>query len=179
MIFMPGPFNELEKEAENLEMQSKEEFNRRSFLLAISLLEEAKEIYSKLGYQGKIGMINKRIAQLKNLVKFVKQDTLIKTKSETEFQKRVDKVLEDKERYIEKELVEQKVLSPEIKKKIEMINLITEKAKKEEKLGKSSRVIGRYEYLLELYKSIPKDIINFSKEMYEIEKKITIMSEKS
>ena len=67
---MPGPFDELEKEAETLEKQSKEEFNKKSFVLAITLLEEAKEIYSKLGYQGKINMINKLIAQLKNLVKF-------------------------------------------------------------------------------------------------------------
>ena len=55
---MPGPFDELEKEAENLEKQSKEEFTKKNYVFSISLLEEAKEIYSKLGYQGKIGMIN-------------------------------------------------------------------------------------------------------------------------
>ena len=39
MIFtMTGPFHQLEKEAETLEKQSKEEFNRKSFVLAISLL---------------------------------------------------------------------------------------------------------------------------------------------
>lgn len=169
---MPGPFDEQEKEAENLEKQSKEEFTQKNYVLAISLLEEAKEIYSKLGYQGKIGMINKRIAQLKNLVKFEKQDSVVKTKGEVEFQKRVNKVLGEKERYNNKRLTEQKTLPPEIKQKLEKINLLVEKAEKEEKLRKYPRVLGRYEYLLELYKSIPKDIINFSKEIYETEKKL-------
>ena len=39
---MPGPFDELEKEAETLEKQSKEEFNKKSFFLAISLFVESK-----------------------------------------------------------------------------------------------------------------------------------------
>jgi len=175
---MPGPFDELEKEAENLEKQSKEEFTQKNYVLAISLLEEAKEIYSKLGYQGKIGMINKRIFQLKNLVKFEKQDTVVKTKGEVEFQKRVDKALGEKQRYIDKKMAEQKALPPEMKKKLEKINLLVEKAEKEEKLGKYTRVLGRYEYLLELYKSIPNEIINFSKEIYDTEKKISEMREK-
>ena len=175
---MPGPFDELEKEAENLEKQSKEEFTQKNYVLAITLLEEANEIYFKLGYQGKIGMINKRIFQLKNLVKFEKQDTMVKTKGEVEFQKRVDKVLGEKERYNSKRLAEQKALPPEMKKKLEMIDLLVEKAEKEEKIGKYTRVLGRYEYLLELYKSIPNEIINFSKEIYDTEKKISEMREK-
>ncbi len=175
---MPGPFEELEKEAENLERQSKEEFNKKNYVLTISFLEEAKEIYTKLGYQGKSGMINKRIAQLKNLVKFEKQDVSVKTKGEVEFQQRVDKVLGEKERYHSKKLAEQKALSPEIKQKLEKIALLVEKAEKEEKLGKYPRVIRRYEYLLELYNSIPKDIINFSKEIYETEKKLVVIREK-
>jgi len=175
---MPGPFDELEKEAENLEKQSKEEFTKKNFVLAITLLEETKEIYSKLNYQGKIGMLDKRIAQLKNLVKFEKHDSPIKTKGEVDFQQRVNTVLKEKERYNEKKLAEQKTLSPEIKEKLEKINLLVEKADKEEKLGKYQRVLGRYEYLLELYKSIPKDVQNFSKEIYELEKKLVIIREK-
>ena len=44
MLTMPGPFDELEKEAETLEKRSKEEFTNKNFISAISLLEEAKEI---------------------------------------------------------------------------------------------------------------------------------------
>lgn len=175
---MPGPFDELEKEAERLEHHSKVEFQTKNYVSAISLLEEAKGIYNKLGYQGKVGMIDKRIFQLKNLVKFQNQDTTVKTKGEVEFQKRVDKVLSEKERYNQKKLSEQKALSPEIKQTLEKIDLIIKKAEKEEKLGKFPRLLGRYEYLLELYKSIPKDIMNFSKDIYETEKRIKVLHEK-
>lgn len=172
------PFDELEKEAETLEKQSKVEFNKKNFVLVINLLEEAKELYSKLGYQGKISMINNRIVQLKNLVKFEKQDTMVKTKGEVDLQKRVEKVLEEKQRYDNKKLAEQKVLPPEMRRKIEKIRLLIEKAEKEAKLGKYQRVIGRYEYILELYKSVPKDVLNFSKEIYDVEKKLSLMREK-
>jgi hypothetical protein len=175
---MPGPFNELEKEAENLERQSKEEFSKKNFILAISLLEEAKDTYTKLGYQGKVGMIDKRIFQLKNLVKFSKEDSVLKTKEELHFQEQVDKVMVEKQRYDDKQQAESKVFSPEIIKKIEKITLLIEKAEKEEKLGKYSRVLGRYEYILELYKSIPKEIKNFSNEIHEIEKKIFLIRQK-
>ena len=169
---MPGPYDELEKEAENLEKQSKDEFKNKNFVSAISLLEEAQEIYTKLGFQGKIGMITQRIAQLKNLVKYETQDSVVKTKGEVEFQQRVDNVLK------EKKLLEPKTLPPEMKRKLEQIGLLVEKADKEEKLGKYSRVLGRYEYILEIYKSVPKDVINFSNEIYEIEKKISTLRSK-
>jgi hypothetical protein len=175
---VPGPYDELEKEAENLEKQSKDEFKNKDFVLAISLLEQAQEIYSKLGFQGKIGMINQRIAQLKNLVNYEKQDTVVRTKGEIEFQQRADEVLKEKEKYLDKKISEQKALPPEMKRKLEQIGLLVEKAEKEEKLGKFSRVLGRYEYILEIYMSIPKDVMNFSNEIYEIEKKLAILNSK-
>ncbi|MFW9867701.1 MAG: hypothetical protein ACFFEN_16525 [Candidatus Thorarchaeota archaeon] len=170
---MPGPYDDLEKEAEKLEKQSKEEFTKKNFTSAISLLESAREIYSNLGYQGKIGMIDKRLAQLKNLIKFQQQDSIIKTKSEVEFQQRVDKTLREKHEYHDKNFTEQKAITPEMKKNLEKVNLLVEKANKEEKLGKYKRVIGRYEYILELYRSIPQDIINLSSEIEKIEKKLS------
>jgi hypothetical protein len=178
MSQMPGPFDELEKEAERLEKQSKEEFAKKNFIAVISFLEEAQGIYEKLGFQGKIRMINQRIAQVKNLVKYEKKDLEVKTKGETEFKKHVDNGLEEKDRYIDKKLPDQKSVTPEIKVKLEQIALMLEKAEKEEKLGKFSRVIGRYEYILEIYKAIPKELMNFSNEIYEIENKLSSIRSK-
>lgn len=175
---MSGPYDELEKEAERLEQKSKAEFAKKNFLSAISLLEEAKELYSKLGFQGKIGMIDQRISRLKNLVKFEKQDSTQKTQDDETFQKRVDNVLKDKQRYSEKKLTEQRVMPHELSRKFEKIQLLLEKAEREENLGKYSRVIGRYEYIIEMYKSIPKDIGDYSQQIYEIEKKITSLQSK-
>jgi len=175
---MPGPFDELEKEAERLETQSKEEFRKKNFIMAISLLEEAKEIYIKLGFQGKIGMITQQISRLKNLVKFEKQDTILQTKSEQDFQERIQKVVSEKQRHEEQQKEILKAPPLEMKQKIEKIKLLKEKAKKEEKLNKYSRVLGRYEYILELYKSIPKDIMDLTKEIIEIENKISFIRTK-
>ncbi|MHA2035095.1 MAG: hypothetical protein ACW972_10185 [Promethearchaeota archaeon] len=175
---MPGPYDELEKEAEKLEKQSKAEFGKKDFVLAISLLEQAKDIYAKLGFQGKISMIDQRIARLNNLVKYEQQDTVIKTQGEEAFQKRVDDVTKEKQRYTQKKLAEQRALSPEIQRKFERIHLLVNKAEKEEKLGKFSRVIGRYEYILEIYNSIPKDTGDFTQQVNEIEKKIALLQSK-
>lgn len=175
---MPGPFNEIEKEAENLEKQSKEEFNKKNFVIAISLLEEAKEIYKKLGFQGKIGMLNERIARVKNLIKHQQQGTITKTKSQDEFDKHVKKVETEQQRYQERQLAEQKVPPAEVKITREKIKLLIEKAGREEKFGNYPRAIGRYEYVLELYRSIPIEIINLSNEILEIEKKLSVIRTK-
>ncbi|MFX1379562.1 MAG: hypothetical protein ACFFA4_10760 [Promethearchaeota archaeon] len=175
---MPGPFEELEKEAETLENRSKEEFNKKNYISAINFLEEAKKMYSKLGYHGKIGMLDKRISQLKNLVKFETQDTYVKTKAEENFQRYTEKVFQEKKLYGDNKHLGQTALSPEMKQNLKKIELILEKAEREEKLGKYSRVMGRYEYLLELYKSIPKEVVNFSKQIHEIEKKLEMIREK-
>jgi hypothetical protein len=163
---MPGPFDELEKKAEELEKNSKEEFNNKKFTLAITLLEEAKEIYSKLGFQGKIGMINKRITQMKNLIEFEKQESVVQTKGEQDFQKRVQKVISEKKRYEDKKAIVQTAPSSELKKVLEKIQMLKEKAEKEEKLN------------LELYKSIPTDILDLSKEILEMENKLSFIRTK-
>jgi len=176
---MPGPFYEIEKEAENLEKQSKEEFNKKNFILSISLLEEAKEIYRKLGFQGKVGMLNQRIARVKNLIKHEQQGAVTITKSQDEFNKRVKKVETEQQRHQEKQLAEQKVLPSEVQTTLEKIKLLVEKAGREEKLGNYPRALERYEYVLELYRSIPIEIINLSNEISEIEKKLSIIKNKN
>ncbi|MFX0043900.1 MAG: hypothetical protein ACFE8L_13390 [Candidatus Hodarchaeota archaeon] len=168
----------LEEEAEKLENQSKEEFNKKNYTIAISLLNEAKEVYKQLGYEGKVGIIQKRISQMMNLMAFEKQDTYIRTENEAQFQKRVDKVLTEKKKHENRQMESLKDLPPQIKRKLEKINLLKEKAEKELKLGRIERVKGRYEYIIELYKSIPKNIINSSFQILEIERKLSSLGDK-
>ena len=175
---MPGPYDELEKKAETLEKQSKIEFGKKNFRSTISLLEETKAIYTQLGFHGKIGMLNQRILRVQKLIKLKEHETTIKAKSEQEFQKRVEKALSEKQRYQDKQSAQQQGLSPEIRNKFERVKMLSEKAEKEEKLGKYPRVVGRYEYILELYKSIPKDSIDLSNNIVEIEKKLSFLRTK-
>ena len=178
VLTMPGPYDELEKKAETLERQSKIEFGKKDFSATISLLEETKAIYAQLGFHGKIGMLNQRISRVKNLIKLGERETTIKTKNEQEFQNRVERVLSEKQRQQEKQLAQQRALSPEVRNILEKIKMLSEKAEKEEKLGKYQRVVGRYEYIIELYKSIPEDLMDLSNNIVEIEKKISFLRTK-
>ena len=175
---MPGHYVELEKKAETLENQSKIEFQKKNFSSTVALLEEAKAIYSQLRFHGKIGMLNQRISRVRNLLKREIQGITVRTKSEQDFQKRVEKVLSEKQRMQEKQHAQQTLLPPEMRKNLEKVNMLLEKAAREEGLGKTPRVIGRYEYILELYKSIPKDSLDLSEKIAEIENKIALLRTK-
>ena len=50
--------------------------------------------------------------------------------------------------------------------------LVRAKADKEESMSKFSRVLARYQYILSLYNSIPKDAIDLSEQISEVEQKI-------
>ena len=113
-----------------------------------------------------------------NLLKREIQGTTVRTKSEQDFQKRVEKVLSEKQRVQEKQHAQQTLLPPEMRKNLEKVKMLLEKAAREEGLGKIPRVIGRYEYILELYKSIPKDTLDLSEKIVEIENKIALLRTK-
>ena len=104
---------------------------------------------------------------------------LNKLKQEQEFQNRVSKVMSEKERYSKKLHQQQTALSPEIRSKLEKIKLIQEKAEKEESSGNFSRALARYQYNLELLQSIPKESIDLSNKVSEIEQKILDLKAKS
>ena len=63
-------------------------------------------------------------------------------------------------------------LPPEIRKTIDKINLLIEKAEKEVTAQIYERALNRYEYILELYHSIPPDKLNLTEEIAEINQKI-------
>ncbi|MFX1410084.1 MAG: hypothetical protein ACFFA6_07010 [Promethearchaeota archaeon] len=175
---MDRHYDGLEEEAEKLERQSKEEFNKKNYPIAVSLLNEAKQIYIQLGYEGKVGLIQKRISQMQNLLAYEKQDTYIKTKNETDFKQRVDKMVAENIKYENKQIEASHEIPFKLKEKLEKIKLLKEKAEVELKLGKIERVKARYEYIIELYKTIPENIINVSIEILEIKKKISSLRDK-
>ncbi|MFX1316626.1 MAG: hypothetical protein ACFE9T_12235 [Promethearchaeota archaeon] len=175
---MDRNYDGLEEEAEKLEKQSREEFNKKNYLIAISLLNEAKQIYIQLGYEGKVGLIQKRISQMKNLLAYEKQDTYIKTKSEADFKQHIDKMETEKIKYENKQIEASHKIPFKVREKLEKIKLLKEKAEVELNLGKIERVKARYEYIIELYKTIPENIINLSFDILEIERKISSLRDK-
>ena len=65
-----------------------------------------------------------------------------------------------------------------IRNKLEKINLAKNKAEKEENSGKFERVISRFQFILEEYKSIPNDVIDLSSEISATEQKLMELKEK-
>lgn len=61
--------DDLLKQAEELEKQSKNEIKNKNYNAAISSLLNAKDIYTRLGLTGQVGILLKEIVRLKNLEK--------------------------------------------------------------------------------------------------------------
>jgi hypothetical protein len=108
----------------------------------------------------------------------IAQKILIKEKDDQEFQKRVESINSEKQRVEEKKLQQQVVLPPLIRNKLEKVKLVKIKAEKEEQMGKFERVISRFQFILEEYKSIPNDIIDLSSEITATEQKLMELKEK-
>ncbi len=143
---------------------------------AKSLYKQAIELFTQLGWRDQITILRN---ELLNIDRYKKEEelkleraTLKKLEDEQEFQKKVLSVLSEKQKYKAKLQQRQLALSPEIKNKLEKAELIRAKAEKEESMNKFSRVLARYQYILQLYESIPKDSIDLSIKISEIEQKI-------
>ena len=144
---------------------------------------EAIELFTQLGWHNQIGILEK---ELWNIDLHKKEEEkkgniarLNKLKQEQEFQNRVSKVMSEKQRHSQKLQQRHTALSPDIRSKIEKIKLVQEKAEKEEHSNNFSRALSRYQYILELYKSIPKENIDLSNKVSKIEQKILDLKAKS
>ena len=144
---------------------------------------QAIELFTQLGWHNQISILEKELNDIdlhkKEEEKKSENARLNKLKQEQEFQNRVSKVMSEKERYSKKLHQQKAVLSPEIRSKLEKIKLIQEKAEKEDSSGNFSRALARYQYNLELLQSIPKESIDLSNKVSEIEQKILDLKAKS
>jgi len=59
-----------EVEAEELEKQAKDEMKLKNYEKSKLLFEKAKEIYIQLNYMGKVGVIDKQLAQIKRVLEY-------------------------------------------------------------------------------------------------------------
>jgi hypothetical protein len=151
--------------------------------LKLKAYDEAKNAYSQaiglfteLGWHDQIKILRNEISNIEKSKKEeelkLKKASYTKAKEEQEFQKRVSEVLNEKQQLQAQQQKRLKALSPEIKNQLEKVNLVRIKADKEENLNKFSRVLARYEYILSIYNSIPKDVIDLSEQISEAEQKI-------
>lgn len=172
----------LTAEAQALLSKGNQSLQQKDYDEAKSLYRQAIELFTQLGWRDQITLLRN---ELYNIDLYKKEEELKleratkkNIKEEQEFQKKVSSILSEKQKYKTKQRQRQLALSPEIKNKLEKAELIRAKAEKEESMNKFSRVLARYQYILQLYESIPKDSIDLSIKVSEIEQKISELKAK-
>ena len=169
-------------EANNYLDKAKRSLKEKKYGDAKEFYVQSIKIFTSLGWNDQIRTLNQ---ELRNIDIYKKQDqrkNYLKQQkikqSEELFQKRVSNALSEKERYLEKQIADEKALPSELKLKWEKAHFTRQKAEKEEQLNNFERALARYQYVLELYQSIPTEYIESSEEIKSIEKKISELKEK-
>lgn len=139
------------------------------------------KIFTNLGWNNQVRTLNQ---ELKNIELYKKEDerNLVieqqkKLQSQQKFEKRVSTILDEKEKYLKKEKTI--TLPPEIRQKLEKATFTKEKAEKEETIPNFKRALARYEYVLDLYKTIPQEYLDLSEEIAYVQQKISELKEKT
>ena len=174
--------DELIAKGQELLEKGNEKLKQKEYDQAKSFYTQAIELFTQLGWHNQISILEK---ELRNIDMYKKETEkkeeiarLNKLKQEQDFQARVSKAMDEKQKY-NKKTQQQPAVSPDIRDKLQKIKMVREKAEKEEKSNHFSRALARYQYILELYQSIPKESIDLSKKVSEVEQKILDLKEKS
>ncbi|MBY9003690.1 MAG: hypothetical protein KGD73_06935 [Candidatus Lokiarchaeota archaeon] len=170
------------KEAEDLLADGNKALVNKDYDNATSLYQQAIKIFNQMGWLDQTRTLQKELRNIelykKEELRKNEQKILMKNKNDYEFQKRVDSITSEKQRFEQKKMQQRVVLPPLIKSKLEKIHLAKIKAEKEENMGKFERVISRFQFILEEYKSIPNDVIDLSSEISATEQKLMELKEK-
>ena len=167
----------LRKIAEDFLDIAKKSVQRRVYDEAKLNYEKAIEIFTGLGWSSQVKVLKQELWNVDRYKKEheekVESYALSRQKSEEEFQKRVKTMKSDYIKYQDRVVEQMRDLPSEVKAKLEKIDLLKEKAAKEESLNKLGRVLERYKYILKLYLSIPKETIDLTDEVSNIKQKIS------
>ncbi len=168
--------DELTSKGQELLELGNQKLKQKEFDEAKNLYTQAIGLFTQLGWYDQITILRNEIRNIELYKREeelkLKKASYSKIKEEQDFQKRVSDVLNEKQKNQAKQQERQRALPPEIKSKLERVELVRTKADKEESMNNFPRVLSRYQYILSLYNSIPKDIINLTEDIRLIEQKI-------
>ncbi len=168
--------DELIAKGQELLEKGNQKLKQKEYDEAKVLYTQAIELFTQLGWHNQIGILEKELwnIDLHKKEEEKKEETarLNILKQDQDFQNRVSEVMSEKQKHNQKLQQRHTALSPDIRSKIEKIKLVQLKAEKEESSKNFSGALARYQYILELYQSIPKESIDLSNEILAIEQKI-------
>lgn len=170
---------EKEKSIKNAEVamdQAKSAINNGEFNEAKDFYKKAIDIFKTLGWHDQVGILYTEIKNLeKYKTEYLKKKTYESRKqqqTEEYLQKRTEALIQEKKQKDALKLASMQGVPPDIKRILEKVNMLKDKAEKEEKASKYERALNRYQYILELYNTIPPDKLELTSEKIEIKKRI-------
>jgi len=170
------------KNAEIAMDQAKSAIENGEFNEARDFYKKAIDIFKEFGWFDQVSVLYNEINNLEKYeTEYLKRKTYkFRKEQQTEeyLQKRTEALLQEKKQNEALKFASMQGLPPAIKNVLEKVNMLKEKAEKEEKASKFERAFNRYKYIQELYNSLPSDKIDLTKEISEMNKKIVELEEK-
>ncbi|TXT64414.1 MAG: hypothetical protein BAJALOKI3v1_210001, partial [Promethearchaeota archaeon] len=170
------------KEAEKFLDLAKNQVDNKQFDNAKESYRIAIKKFRELGWFSQVDNLYDEIKNLEQYklghIKKQREEEERRKKQQEAFQKRIQDVKLEKEKEEQSRLEQIRSLSPGEKKKLEKAQLLLDKAEKEEGLGKIKRAVGRYELILDIYNSLPKDKINLSNDIVKIKQRVSELKSK-
>ncbi|MHA1724299.1 MAG: hypothetical protein ACTSXH_05590 [Promethearchaeota archaeon] len=169
--------NQLKNEAEKALERGRALLDDKKFKEAKKAYHEAIKCLKTLGWFDQVEILYNEIKNIEKYeteyLKQVKSEAQMREERELEFQKRLEEMKSQKENEERAKLLEMSSLPIEVKNKINKANLAIEKGEQEEAAGQIEKAMGRYQFALSLFKSISHPNHDFSKNIAEIETKIS------
>jgi hypothetical protein len=169
-------------QAQDLLAKGKQMLDKKDYEEAKKYYSESAEHFSQLGWNNQVSILQD---ELRNIDKYKKENQmkqqqalLSKVESDRQFQQSVSKALSEKSYKDQTEREKLSALPIEIQTTLEKIELLKLKAEKEENVHNFSRALARYDYIITLYQSISKEIIDLTEEISSVEVKIAELKAK-
>jgi len=173
----------LMKEGEKALDRAKMAIENKEFKEAKTFYKEAIKIFKDLGWFDQVDILYREVKHVEIYeTEYFKKKSLESQKrqeKEEQFQKRVDILIEEKKQKDQLRTAKFQKIPPDVKKTIDKVRLLLEKAEKEVNMSMYQRALNRYEYILELYNSISPDKLDLSDEKFYIKNKIDELKSKN
>ncbi|MEJ2249526.1 MAG: hypothetical protein P8Y70_11435 [Candidatus Lokiarchaeota archaeon] len=169
-------------EAEKALDKAKNCVDNNQYEKAREFYRTAIKIFKDLKWFDQVDVLYKEIKNLeaykREYLKNLKEEEKRKKQLEMDYEKRIQKLKSESEFKKRSNLRDKQSLPKDIKKELERARMLLKKAEKEYEVCKYDRVLSRYNIILKIYRSIPKDLINFENEINELNSKIQTIKSK-
>ncbi len=151
-------------EIEILLEKAKNKVDNHKFYEAKEFYSKAKDLFLEIGWNQQSETMQEELNNLDKMQKEYEERLRLQReqmeREQEEFRKREEEYKRAQKAKLDEIERKKKELTPEQKQKLETINMLMEKAKSNEEKEKYDLALGRYEYILELLKEIPVQVMN-------------------